>query len=166
MDSQANRVECNHGAIIAKHVGVLDGCYTSQLVVTIGEEMINETITCIHDDFSDSEGTIVGQKSLTVTEIPYPPPRNVHLESNDSNQITFAWDELVIQCPSLRYVITAINCGVCPNTTTDTNVTCVQSNVSVHTNHICLFAVQTEICGYLLGGKSEYVTVYIQFDGE
>ena len=90
--------------------------------------MVNETITCIHDDFSDSEGTVVGQKSLTVTEIPYPPPGNVHLESNDSNQITFAWDEVITQCSSLRYVITAINCGVCPNTTTDTNVTCTISH--------------------------------------
>ena len=39
--------ECNHGAVIAKSVGRFDNqYYSSQLVVTTGEEMINETIEC------------------------------------------------------------------------------------------------------------------------
>ena len=161
MESQLIK-DCNDGAVMAKGVGALGICYTSHLNVTIGEGMINETIKC---DYTDLVGksTIVGQVSLTVTEVPYPPPGNVRVENNySSNQITFAWDELMTKCPSLRYVITAINCGVCPNTTTDTNITCIQSDASVHTNRTCLFAVQTEICGYLLGERSEYV----HMDGE
>ena len=73
------------------------------------------------------------------------------------NMILFAWNKLNgTRCSSIQYIITAINCGVCPNATTDTNITCVHSSVS---NHTCMFAVQTEICGYLLGERSEYVIV-------
>ena len=37
---------------------------------------------------------------------------------------------------------------------------------TIDTNSTCLFAVQTEICGYLLGERSEYVTVHLQVDGD
>jgi hypothetical protein len=109
------RKECNQGTVLAKSIGVFEECYTSQLIVTVGEEMINGTIECIHDNFI--ERTIVNRKSLTITEVLYPSPSNIHVESNDSHQITFAWDEVTVQCSYLQYIITAINCGVCPNTT-------------------------------------------------
>ena len=164
MESQLIK-DCNDGAVMAKGVGVLGIYYTSHLIVTIGEGMINMTIKCGHTDLV-GRSTIVGQITLMVTEIPYPPPSDIHVENKDSNQITFAWDELMTKCPSLRYVITAINCGVCPNTTTYTNVTCIQSDVSVHTNRTCLFAVQTEICRYLLGKRSEYITVHTDINSK
>ena len=69
---------------------------------------------------------------------PHPPP-NIHLESKDSNQLVFAWDEVITRCSPAQYIITAINCGVCPNTTIDTNITCVQY---MYTNRTCLFAVK------------------------
>ena len=69
----------------------------------------------------------------------------------------FAWNKTTSpQCSSIQYVISAIECGNCPNTTTDTNITCVHFSVS---NRTCMFAVQTEICGYLVGPKSEHVIV-------
>ena len=69
----------------------------------------------------------------------------------------FAWNKTTSpQCSSIQYVISAIECGNCPNTTTDTNITCVHFSVS---NHTCMFAVRTEICGYLVGPRSEYVIV-------
>ena len=81
--------ECNQGAVVAKSVGSFDNqYYTSQLVVTIGEEMINETIECSHDNLI--ERITIGQKSLLVTQTPYPPPSNIHIESIDSSEITFA----------------------------------------------------------------------------
>ena len=141
--------------------------YTSQLILTLGEEMLNGTIGCIHNE---KKITVIDQKSLIITETPFPPPSNIRIESNDSHQITFAWDEVpvLVQCSSLQYIITAINCGVCPNTTTDKNVICdTQSHISPHIkefNNKCLFAVQTEICGYLRGNQSEYVMVHM--DGE
>ena len=160
--------ECNQGAVLAEGIRRFDDCYTSQLIVNnIREEMINGTIECIHDDFT--ERTIVDQKSLMIAETLFPRPSNIHIESNDSHQITFAWDEVTVQCSSLQYIITAINCGVCPNTTADKNVTCdTQSHISPHTefNNTCLFAVQTEICGYLRGIRSDYATVMVYMDGE
>jgi hypothetical protein len=158
------REECNQGAVLAKSIGIFDEyCYASQLIVTVGEEMINRTIECTYDNFIAIERTIINQKSLMISAIPYPPPTNVHIESKDSHQITFAWDEVTVQCSSLQYIITAINCGVCPNTTADKNVTCnTQSDISQRTklNNTCLFAVQTEICGHLRGRRSEHVRVH------
>ena len=65
-----------------------------------------------------------------------------------------------MQCSSLQ---SAINCGPCPNAAADKNVTCSQSNINLHTNHTmsCLFALQTEIYGYLLGERSDYVIVHL-----
>ena len=140
-DSEVKK--CNNRAVLAISVGVLDKCYISQLIVAVGEEMINEIITCAHEDAKFRIST-VGQQALITTETSYPPPSNVHVEANDSSQITFAWDEVTVQCSSLQYVITAINCGVCPNTTADKNVTCnIQSDISLRTNDTCLFAIQT-----------------------
>ena len=115
--------ECNNGTVKAKGIGIFDNqCYASQLTVAVGEEMINGTIECSHDCFI--ERITIGQKSLLVTQTPYPPPSNIHIESIDSSEITFAWDEVTTQCSSLQYIITAINCGLCPNITADKNVTC------------------------------------------
>ena len=156
--------ECNQGTVTAKSVGLIidNFCYTSQLIVTVEEETINGTIKCFHKDNIE---TLVGQRLMMSTGMSYPPPSNVHVESNDSSHnITFAWDEVPAQCPSLQYIITAINCGLCPNTTADKYVTCdldLQSDISQHTNNTCLFAVQTEICGHLRGERSDYVMVHM-----
>ena len=162
--------ECSQGSIIAKSIGIYQQFYISHLTVTIEEEMINRTIECSVDNLIGTNTTIIDRISLAITAIPYPPPTNIHIESNDSHQTTFAWDEVSVQCSSLQYIITAINCGVCPNTTADKNVTCdTQSDISPHAkfNNTCLFAVQTEICGYLRGRRSEYyATVMVHMDGE
>ena len=97
------RVECNQGAVLAKSIGRFGECYTSQLIITVGEEMINGTIGCTHNNFI--EITIVNQKSLIITAIPYPPPTNIHFENNDSHRITFAWDEV----PVLLQLINSIH---------------------------------------------------------
>ena len=69
----------------------------------------------------------------------------------------FAWNKTTsAQCSSIQYIITTVNCGVCPNITTNTNITCVHFGVS---NRTCMFAVQTEICGQLVGPRSDYVIV-------
>ena len=128
--------------------------------------MINKTTECSVHNIVEGITTIIDQKSLVATETPYPPPTNIHIESNDFSQITFAWDEVTVQCSSLQYIITAINCGLCPNATADKNVTCnIQSDISQRTNNTCMFAVQTEICGHLLGERSDYLIVHTP-DGE
>ena len=114
--------KCNDGAVLAISVGVLDKCYISQLTVAIGEEMINKIITCARED-TDRIST-VGQQALITTEMSYPPPSNVHVEANDSSQITFAWDEVIIQCSSLQYIITAVT------------VECVPTLLLIKTSHV------------------------------
>ena len=86
-------------------------------------------------------------------------PTEVLVEIIESNQLVFAWNKTTTQCSSLQYIITTMNCGVCPNTTTDTNVTCVLMNTTDHEDLICKFAVQIEICGHLAGERSEKLTV-------
>ena len=82
----------------------------------------------------------------------------------------FAWDKVTdTLCSSILYVISAINCGVCPNTTVNTNITCVYTQSHNHMkvdNNTCMFAVQTEICGYLRGERSEYITVHLTIDDD
>ena len=57
--------ECNDGAIVASSVGVSGDHYTSQLNVTVGQEMINGTIECMHEDIQQNR--TVGQKTLEIT---------------------------------------------------------------------------------------------------
>ena len=76
----------------------------------------------------------------------------------EMDQIVFAWSEVEAQCPYIQYIISAINCGLCPNSTVDTTVTCMNVSESVNSSSTCLFAIQTETCGSILGEKSEYAS--------
>ena len=90
---------------------------------------------------------------------PYAPPNDIHVETVDADQVKFVWSEVTSQCPCIRYIISADNCGLCPNSTVDTTVTCTNISSSVNVlNSICLFALQTETCGSILGEKSEYAS--------
>ena len=61
---------------------------------------------------------------------------------------------MTAQCPSIRYIITAKNCGVCPRSTTNTSIIC---SIFPHTRGKCMFAVRTEICRSVVGERSDYV---------
>ena len=71
-------VDCNHRAVMARSIEVLDNHYVSQFIVNIREEVINTTITCAHEDL---EGiiSIVGQQSLMTTRTTYPPQDNIEM---------------------------------------------------------------------------------------
>ena len=58
---------CNDGAIVASSVGVLENLYTSKLNVTVGQEMINGTIECVHQDIY-SNNTMVDTRTLRITK--------------------------------------------------------------------------------------------------
>ena len=91
------------------------------------------------------------------------PPNDVHIENIDSNQLVFSWSPVPVQCPLIQYVITSRNCGICPSITNATSVSCIHYNsVSPHENRTmsCMFAVQTEVCGSILG-TSNAVGKYI-----
>ena len=75
-------------------------------------------------------------------------------------QLTFAWSRVLPDCSAIHYNIKASNCGSCPTTTNHvhTNVTCndVPTNGSV-----CTFAVQTVLCGNVIGNKSNSVSILV-----
>ena len=70
------------------------------------------------------------------------------------------------QCPYIQYIITSTNCGVCPNVTNDTSVSCLRFNITTYENHTCMFAVQTEVCGSLIGNRSDNVILNLNGNGE
>ena len=57
--------QCNRGEIVAKSVGVSENCYISRLNVSIGLEIINETIECVHSD-TQHLTTSIGQRILNL----------------------------------------------------------------------------------------------------
>jgi hypothetical protein len=69
-------------------------------------------------------------------------------------QLTFSWSPVAPDCPAIHYNILASNCGSCPTTTNHTNVTCTD----VPTNgNACRFALETVVCGHIIGNKSETI---------
>ena len=81
----------------------------------------------------------------------------IHFAENvGSRQLTARWSSVAANCPSLHYNILATNCGSCPTTTTNTTVTCTD----VPTNgSMCTFAVQTVVCGDIVGNMSTQFSV-------
>ena len=55
---------CNNGAIMGRSIGVTDGCYSSELNVTVSSDLSGRTIQCNHDG-SDGLRTI-GVTTLNV----------------------------------------------------------------------------------------------------
>ena len=91
---------------------------------------------------------------------PFPPPNNVHLNNISPVHLIFSWSPLALSCPSLSYIITSTtDCGICPNTSTKTSVTCNNITVSGQT---CSYYVQTKICGNLVGRKSQPLVVKLK----
>ena len=75
-------------------------------------------------------------------------------------------------CPDVEYKVTAVNCGVCPNATNNTNISCVLDDVTTTTDNLCSLSVQTVVCSFagdwdrntvtvLLNGKLLYIYIYI-----
>ena len=60
---------CNNGAIVGRSLGVKDGCYTSELNVTISPTLNNKTIMCRHN--SDSGINTIGTSKLTILQGQY-----------------------------------------------------------------------------------------------
>ena len=91
---------------------------------------------------------------------PPPPPDNVHLSSVGSRTLTFSWNPVNSSCHvlSYMYIITSVNCGVCPNITTEASATCVSVSVD---GSVCLFQVQTTVCNNNHGPPSTSVPIIL-----
>ena len=93
---------------------------------------------------------------------PYPPPNNVQVVDINqyvfTGQLTFNWSSITAFCPSAYYVITSINCGVCPTFTTYNQVTCENAALG----HTCSFVVRTVVCGNIIGNPSNSVSAVLK----
>ena len=58
--------ECNNGSIIGRGLRVEEGCYTSELTITVSSDMIGKSIQCIHYDVNReiSVGTLTINYSI------------------------------------------------------------------------------------------------------
>ena len=66
-----------------------------------------------------------------------------------SRELTFSWST---NCGTkFHYNILASNCGSCPTTTNHTNVTCTDVPTN---NSVCIFIIQTVVCGNITGQLS------------
>ena len=88
---------------------------------------------------------------------PLPPPSDISWARISTEEIVFSWSPVVSNCSSIHYNVLDSNCGVCPNSTLDTNITC--TNVSMNHLSICMLAVQTVVCGNISG---EWSQVHLQ----
>ena len=68
--------------------------------------------------------------------------------------LTFQWDPVELVCSDIEYKINATNCGLCPDATFNTSVTCVVRNIDLLTGTIntsdtvCTLSVKTTVCGF------------------
>ena len=86
------------------------------------------------------------------------PPNKLYISTANfvSRRLTFSWSPVVPDCPVIHYNILASNCGSCSTTTNHTNVTCTDLPTE---NSVCTLAIQTVLCGSLIGDKSDPVIV-------
>ena len=89
-----------------------------------------------------------------------PPPYNVSWMVARPGQITFNWSPVDSECSAIHYNILALNCGSCPTVTTSTTITCVDVPTD---DSVCIFALETVICGDITGNKSD--PLYVQYKG-
>ena len=64
-------------------------------------------------------------------------------------------------CPDVVYKVAAVNCGVCPSATNDTNISCVLNNMDA-TYKVCTLSIQTGVCGFPPGNSSHNVTAMVR----
>ena len=59
------------------------------------------------------------------------------------SRIVFSWSPTFVNCSILHYSIISSNCGSCPTTSTDTNITCTHVPMN---GSVCRLYVQAIIC--------------------
>ena len=80
-------------------------------------------------------------------------------------RLTFCWSPVSSAIyRTINYVIMATEgCGVCPRSTSDPCVTCVNNNQAI--NATCDFSVQSVVCENITGNFSSPVTFQLQVGG-
>ena len=99
---------------------------------------------------------VYSYESLCTDPLHPPSEVSINLTDLDSRQLTFTWRPVAPDCPAVHYNILASNCGSCPTTTNHTNVTCTAVQTDRKT---CTFALQSVLCGELVGILSNPISV-------
>ena len=72
--------------------------------------------------------------------------------------LIFQWDPVQLVCSDIiEYKVNAVGCGACPNTTLNTSVTCVVSNIVTSNLTVCILSIKTTLYGFR-SNSSEAVT--------
>ena len=89
-----------------------------------------------------------------------PPPNKVQVSviNFSLQEQTFSWSPVAPDCPAIHYNILASNCGSCPTTTNHINVTCTGIPPK---GSMCIFAIQTVVCGNITGNTGDPIVVSI-----
>ena len=90
---------------------------------------------------------------------PFQSPNDIRLIQVQPGQITFNWTSVDAQCDSVSYNIISSNCGHCPSTTSNTNITCRDT---VASGQVCTFIVQAVVCGNITGNQSSPTSVIMK----
>lgn len=93
---------------------------------------------------------------------PLPPPNNLRISVVDFGslrELTFTWSPVVPGCLGLHYnILSSKACGSCPTNTTNNTVTCMDLPIATD-GGTCIFAVQTTVCGDVVGNLSDPLSV-------
>lgn len=136
--------ECNSGEtmISARSVRVTNNSYTSRLDVTLTPAVIGRDISC-----SSSDG-IIDSTILRISTEPFQPP-DVTMDVQP-HEITFGWSSVDYNCENISYSISVMNCGTCITNITTSSTSCT-GFLPPAMGNICIFGIQTVICGNIAG---------------
>ena len=83
---------------------------------------------------------------ITIIKQHAEPPDDIHISDISPNQLTIRWSPVspTRNCPPVTYDIETTDCGMCPNTTSDTFITCTNLIID---GQICSIVIQTKACG-------------------
>ena len=93
---------------------------------------------------------------------PLPAPDDLQLTQVKPNELTFSWSSVEPNCSTLQYELQS-NCGTCTNNPNNLlpSAVCL-FELSAISNGICNFAVQSAICGNLVGLLSSSILVTLR----
>ena len=186
-DFETAHGRCN--SISAHGVSAANNYFTSELRIAVKSGLNGRTVTCLYDDSSSIQ--VVGNNTISFTNgnlqnsqyiykvnekyivnncicfstansVPLSSPKTISLNDVSSDgQLIFSWSSVVQNCPSIQYNVNTTDCGVCPDNTADTNLTCTTSNVS-SIEQMCSFSVQTVVCDNIAGEVSAPLTITLK----
>ena len=92
---------------------------------------------------------------------PLPAPDDLQLTQVKPNELTFSWSSVEPNCSTLQYELQS-NCGTCTNNPDMPPSAVCSFELSAISNGVCNFAVQSTICGNIVGLLSSSILVTLR----